>query len=111
MGSKRKGISKLAGLDSLPDTFTVGDCSCLLGDTRARLRDLPSASVQTCVTSPPYWGLRDYGVAQQIGAENNLNDRVGRELAGGATSRRAPGRHGSPEPAKRVQDGAVEVTA
>ena len=37
--------------------------------------------------------------------------RVGRELAGGATSRRAPGRHGSPEPAKRVQDGAVEVTA
>ena len=41
----------------------------------------------------------------------NLFCRVGRELDGGATSRRAPGRHGSPEPAKRVQDGAVEVTA
>lgn len=74
MGSKRKGIAKLDGLDSLPDTFTVGTCRCLLGDTRARLRDLPSASVQTCVTSPPYWGLRDYEVAQQIGAEDNLTD-------------------------------------
>jgi hypothetical protein len=32
----------------------------LLGDTRERLRDLDAGSVQTCVTSPPYWGLRDY---------------------------------------------------
>ncbi len=41
----------------------------LIGDALKRLRELPSDSVQTCVTSPPYWGLRDYGVAGQIGLE------------------------------------------
>lgn len=41
----------------------------LLGDVRERLAEVPEASVQTCVTSPPYWGLRDYGVEGQIGLE------------------------------------------
>ena len=31
------------------------------GDSLAILKSLPSESVQCCVTSPPYWGLRDYG--------------------------------------------------
>jgi DNA modification methylase len=38
-----------------------------LGDCLQTLRTLPSASVQTCVTSPPYFGLRDYGTAQWQG--------------------------------------------
>ena len=41
----------------------------LVGDCRTRLRELPEQSVQTCVTSPPYFGLRDYGMANQIGLE------------------------------------------
>src|SRR5262245_53921292 len=41
----------------------------LHGDVRERLAELPAASVQTCVTSPPYFGLRDYGHAGQIGLE------------------------------------------
>lgn len=41
----------------------------LLGDCLKRLKDLPDNSVHTCVTSPPYWGLRDYGVEEQIGLE------------------------------------------
>jgi DNA modification methylase len=41
----------------------------LVGDCRTRLRELPEQSVQTCVTSPPYFGLRDYGMADQIGLE------------------------------------------
>lgn len=41
----------------------------LVGDVRERLRDLPDASVHCVVTSPPYWGLRDYGVDGQIGLE------------------------------------------
>ena len=41
----------------------------LRGDVRETLRDLPDGSVQTCVTSPPYWGLRDYGADGQIGLE------------------------------------------
>jgi DNA modification methylase len=48
----------------------------LLGDTRERLRELGAGSVQTCVTSPPYWGLRDYGVAGQIGMEATFPEYV-----------------------------------
>ena len=43
--------------------------SVLRGDSRARLKELPDESVQLCVTSPPYWGLRDYGADEQIGLE------------------------------------------
>lgn len=41
----------------------------LQGDCLAMLQTLEAESVQTCVTSPPYWGLRDYGVEGQIGLE------------------------------------------
>jgi DNA modification methylase len=41
----------------------------LTGDARAVLPTLAAASVDCCVTSPPYFGLRDYGVAGQIGLE------------------------------------------
>ena len=41
----------------------------LIGDCRQVLESLPSESVQTCVTSPPYFGLRDYGTDNQIGLE------------------------------------------
>jgi DNA modification methylase len=39
------------------------------GDVRERVADLPDQSVQCVVTSPPYWGLRDYGHVGQIGLE------------------------------------------
>ena len=41
----------------------------LCGDVREQLRTLPPGSARTCVTSPPYWGLRDYGVEGQLGLE------------------------------------------
>lgn len=41
----------------------------LTGDCREVLKTLPDASVNCCVTSPPYFGLRDYGHAWQIGLE------------------------------------------
>ncbi len=40
------------------------------GDCRNVLRSLPPGSIHTVVTSPPYWGLRDYGVAGQLGLEH-----------------------------------------
>jgi DNA modification methylase len=40
--------------------WTDGTVSVLLGDVRARLRDLPAESVHCVVGSPPYWGLRSY---------------------------------------------------
>jgi DNA modification methylase len=48
----------------------------LEGDVRARLRDLPDESVHCVVTSPPYWGLRDYGVAGQLGLEASPEEYV-----------------------------------
>lgn len=41
----------------------------LVGDNRETLKSLPDCSVQTVVTSPPYFGLRDYGHDDQIGLE------------------------------------------
>ena len=45
--------------------------TCFLGDVRDGLRAFSAAGIraQTCVTSPPYWGLRDYGVEGQLGLE------------------------------------------
>ncbi len=48
----------------------------LQGDCREMLRTLPEASVQCVVTSPPYWGLRDYGVDGQIGLEPTVQEYV-----------------------------------
>lgn len=42
----------------------------LTGDARDMLATLPAGSARCCVTSPPYFGLRDYGVAGQIGLES-----------------------------------------
>lgn len=50
----------------------------LLGDAIEMLRTLPDECVQTCVTSPPYWRLRDYGVDGQIGLEKTLDEYVTR---------------------------------
>lgn len=49
-----------------------------LGDSLEVLRTLPDQSVDCCVTSPPYFGLRDYGVAGQIGAEKSPTEYVER---------------------------------
>lgn len=46
------------------------------GDTRSRIKELPDQSVNCVVTSPPYWGVRDYGVEDQIGAEPNIQDYI-----------------------------------
>lgn len=48
----------------------------LIGDCRERLGELPDASVHCCVTSPPYLGLRDYGVDGQMGLEPTPNEFV-----------------------------------
>ncbi len=48
----------------------------LVGDVREQLRTLPDQSVHCVVTSPPYWGLRDYGVEGQIGLERTPDDYV-----------------------------------
>lgn len=48
----------------------------LIGDVRNQLRALPADHFDCVVTSPPYWGLRDYGVAGQIGLEPTLAEHL-----------------------------------
>lgn len=52
------------------------DCTIIVGDSRKLLPTLPSNRFQCCITSPPYWGLRDYGIEGQIGAENNFEEYI-----------------------------------
>src|SRR5262249_17534762 len=52
------------------------DIRILTGDSRRVLSSLPGESVQCCVTSPPYWGLRDYEHPAQIGAEASPQEYV-----------------------------------
>lgn len=46
------------------------------GDALAVLRTLPENSVHCCVTSPPYWNYRNYGVAGQIGMEPSMEEYI-----------------------------------
>mgnify|MGYP001361283792 FL=1 len=49
----------------------------LKGDCRKTLQSLPAESINTCITSPPYWGLRDYnGESEQLGLENTPEEFV-----------------------------------
>ena len=48
----------------------------ICGDALEVLKTLPSESINCCVTSPPYFGLRDYGVDGQIGLEESVADYI-----------------------------------
>lgn len=56
----------------------TGIVTLLVGDCIEQMRSLPDASVNCCVTSPPYFGLRDYGHAGQIGLEDTPDAFVAR---------------------------------
>ena len=46
----------------------------LIGDVIEKLKDIPDESIDVMITSPPYWGLRDYGVDKQWGSEKSFRD-------------------------------------
>jgi len=56
-----------------PEWFTIDDSVIFEGDAFHVLQRLPSNSIQCVVTSPPYWGLRDYGIPEQIGLEPTIS--------------------------------------
>lgn len=58
-----------------PTLEPVRESGLLIGDCRQVLRDLAAVGfrAQACITSPPYWGLRDYGAAGQIGLEQDVD--------------------------------------
>jgi len=65
LNMRTKKISKPRILSSLESILYEGDAFTIL-------QRLPSNSVQCAVTSPPYWGLRDYNIPDQIGLEETL---------------------------------------
>jgi site-specific DNA-methyltransferase (adenine-specific) len=48
----------------------------LIGNSLNVLKTLPDNSIDCCITSPPYWGLRDYGHEEQLGSEKHFKDFV-----------------------------------
>jgi site-specific DNA-methyltransferase (cytosine-N4-specific) len=55
-----------------PAKLPLSESTIFEGDAFAGLERLPDKSVQCIVTSPPYWGLRDYDIDDQIGLEPTL---------------------------------------
>ena len=64
-----------------PEELNLGDSTIFEGDALNVLQRMPSRSVQCVITSPPYWGLRDYGINQQIGLEPTLPQFINRLVA------------------------------
>lgn len=48
----------------------------LIGNVFDKIKEIPDQSINTCVTSPPYWGLRDYGNDDQIGLEKTPEEFI-----------------------------------
>lgn len=48
----------------------------MIGDALTELKKLPDGITNCCVTSPPYWGLRDYGIGEQLGLEPTPEEYV-----------------------------------
>jgi DNA modification methylase len=69
-------MSKIIPIDMPHSGSRQGECQILQGDCREILPTLADESAQCCVTSPPYWGLRDYGVEGQIGMEKTPEQYV-----------------------------------
>ena len=64
-----------------PEPLTLRGSTLFEGDALTVLRRLPSGSVRCVVTSPPYWGLRDYGIEEQIGLEGTMPQFLHRLVA------------------------------
>jgi len=73
----RIGALKITRITKSKRLTLTGDNSLLcLGDAHSTLQCLPDRSIQCAVTSPPYWGLRDYNIDGQIGLEDSLHDFI-----------------------------------
>jgi len=71
-----KGIARRMATALPAKESRIGHVRLLTGDSGELLPQLDSESVQCCVTSPPYWGLRDYDHPSQLGAEESPQQYV-----------------------------------
>jgi DNA modification methylase len=54
----------------------MAEIKLILGDCLEILKTIPDESIDCCITSPPYWGLRDYGIPSQLGLEKTPEEYV-----------------------------------
>ena len=84
----------------------------LIGDVREKLSEIEDNSIQTCVTSPPYWGLRDYGTASWKGGDSNCDhspEKRGSRFATSVSSKQSSN-NGSGSISRRDCDcGAIRI--
>lgn len=77
------------------ETFLDGRVTMLLGDVRAMLKTLPNDHFDCIVTSPPYWGLRDYGTGHWEGGDPDCaHERIGTDRTAWASAVKGPGNPG-----------------
>ena len=77
-----------------PPLISFNNSTIYEGDALTVLQRLPDESVQCIVTSPPYWGLRDYAYPDQIGLEQTLPQYINKLRAVFAEARRVLRRDG-----------------
>ena len=65
---------RLGGIGKMSEYWSNGVATLYQADARAM--PLPDASVHMCVTSPPYWGLRDYGLGQWQGGDAECGHKI-----------------------------------
>jgi site-specific DNA-methyltransferase (cytosine-N4-specific) len=68
--------TEITSLDVRLTRTTRNRCELLVGDARQLLTQMPDGHFDCIITSPPYWGLRDYGVTGQIGAETTIDEYI-----------------------------------
>lgn len=68
----------MAGTPQKPGESMNEKNRIVCGDALEVLREMPDQSVHMCVTSPPYFGLRDYGIEGQLGLERTPKEYVER---------------------------------
>lgn len=76
--SEPRAGGKLMRVDEqeIDRTSRIQHSTIICGNAKSTLAKLEPQSVQAAVTSPPYWGLRDYGIENQIGLENSVDKYI-----------------------------------
>jgi DNA modification methylase len=69
LGAEAANTDAMATADG-PDSYLI------TGDSKHVLAKLPSGQFRCCITSPPYWSLRDYSIPGQIGLERTLDEYI-----------------------------------
>ena len=81
----------------------------ILGDCLEEMAKWPDQCIQTCVTSPPYWGLRDYGTATWEGGDVNCDHVDAKQLKRSLRVNASQQRQGRTASASKLSDGARAV--